>query len=363
VTQTSKKVGLVFGGRSVEHLVSVRSARTVADGLAAAGHEVVPLGIAQDGAWLRPSEARRALDGEVDAFPPTGEPIRKALSWLAEIELDVIFPIVHGTWGEDGALQGLAEMLDVAYVGPGVATSAVAMDKVLTKRVLESAGVDVVPWAAIRDEVPADLSEALPPGRTLADAFPLFVKPSVGGSSVGIRKVKDKEELKDALAFALRFWDEALIEESVVGRELEVAVLGYKDLVASRVGEIVPGKEFYDYEDKYVSDGAELHAPADLPEETEARIRDEAVRAFRSLGGHGMARVDFFLEDGGRLYLNEMNTLPGFTAISMYPRLWGISGKPLPELVDRLVGIAVERFEAHANLDAEVKSFVASLQG
>lgn len=355
-------VGLVFGGRSVEHLVSVQSARSVAEGLKQAGHEVIPLGIAEDGAFVPREKAEAALRGEVDALAPEGRPIPETLRHLLEAKVDVIFPIVHGTWGEDGTLQGLCEMLDLPYVGANVAASAIAMDKALTKKVLEAAGVPVVEYRLVtKAAFEADPEAALRP--LLELPFPLFLKPSVGGSSVGVRRVAKEEELREAMAFALSFHDVVLVERGVKGRELECSVLGFGALEASCIGEIVPGREFYDYEDKYISDGATLIAPAELDEGVTAELRALAVEAFAAIGGDGMARVDFFLEEGPRggertLYVNEINTLPGFTRISMYPRLWGLSGRPLPALVDRLVQLATERHAARRRFDAAIRGFV-----
>ncbi|MGH9379337.1 MAG: D-alanine--D-alanine ligase family protein [Thermoanaerobaculia bacterium] len=355
------RVGLVFGGRSVEHKVSIVSARTVAKGLVEARHEVVPLGVAEDGGWVDPAVAERALAGDLDVLESVGGPVAPTLSHLLAAEIDVVFPIIHGTWGEDGTLQGLCEMLDLPYVGPGVTASAVAMDKLLCKRVLAFAGVPVVPfepisaasWSADREAALARC-ERLP--------LPLFVKPSVGGSSVGIRKVPSRACLESSIDFAFGFDDTVLVEQGIEGRELECSVLGDETLEASCVGEIVPGHDFYDYADKYLEDTARLVAPADLPPETEAHIRELAVRAFEAIGGWGMARVDFLLSDAGDLYLNELNTLPGFTAISMYPRLWSLSGLPLPNLVDRLVSIALARHACRIALDRSIKEFLASLQ-
>jgi D-alanine-D-alanine ligase len=353
------RVGLVFGGRSVEHRVSVMSARTVAQALADAGHEVVPLGIAPDGAWAGREAGRAVLAGAADALEPAGVPVAPTLARLVEDPPEVVFPLVHGTWGEDGTLQGLCEMLDLPYVGAGVTASALAMDKLAAKRVLQAAGIPVVEYAgahrALFEEAPACLLEALPDHRG-----PFFVKPSVGGSSVGVRRVEERAGLGEAVRFAFRFDDAVLVERGVVGRELECAVLGLDRLAASAVGEIVPGREFYDYEDKYLSDAARLIAPAELPEGVADEVRDLAVRAFRALGGSGMARVDFLLEDRTP-YVNEINTLPGFTRISMYPRLWDLSGVPLPRLVDRLVEIAVDRHRGRRRLDAGIKEFLAGL--
>lgn len=353
-------VGVIFGGRSVEHQVSIVSARTVARGLAEAGHQVTPLGIAQDGCWVSPSAASEVLRGDTRAIEALELPVAPTLRHLVAAGVEVLFPIVHGTWGEDGTLQGLCEMLDVPYVGANVTTSALAMDKLLSKRQLAAAGVPVVEFEsagrAAFERDPAPLlarCERLP--------LPLFVKPSVGGSSVGVRKVERREDLAEAVAFALRFDDAVLVERGVRGRELECAVLGYGDLEASAVGEIVPGREFYDYADKYLEDNARLLAPAELPQAVAERVRRLAVEAFAALGGSGMARVDFLLEGEDGLFVNEINTLPGFTAISMYPRLWDLSGLPLPKLVDRLVQIALERHRDRRRLDEGIKQWLAEL--
>jgi D-alanine-D-alanine ligase len=360
-TMTRQRVAVVFGGRSVEHEVSVTSARTVARGLAAAGHEVVPIGIGPDGGWVEEAASRAALDGERRALPAAGRPVVETLDVLLGSGCTVVFPIVHGTWGEDGTLQGLCEMLDLPYVGAGVGASAVAMDKLLCKRVLSAAGVPVVDFVGgSREEVDEDEAGFLARAGELP--FPLFVKPSVGGSSVGVQRVERPDGLAEAVRVALRFDDHVLVERGVRGRELECSVLGERPLLASAVGEIVPGREFYDYEDKYLSDAARLIAPADLPEELAARVRATSVEAFAAIGGSGMARVDFLLEGEDGLYVNEINTIPGFTRISMYPRLWELSGVPLGELVDRLVAAALARHRRRRGLDAGIKEFLADLE-
>jgi D-alanine-D-alanine ligase len=355
-------VGLIFGGRSVEHQVSITSARTVARGLAEAGHRVIPLGVAQDGCWISTQEAAAVLEGG-RAIEPVGAPVAPTLVHLTGSGAEALFPIVHGTWGEDGTLQGLCEMLDLPYVGPGVTASALAMDKVLAKRVMAAAGVPVVDYeATTRADFEADPRaflarlERLPP--------PLFVKPSVGGSSVGVKRIDSRSCQETSIRFALQFDDAVLVERGVIGRELECAVLGYGALQASVIGEIVPGNDFYDYADKYLEDKAKLIAPAELPAAVTARLQDLAVRAFAAIGGAGMARVDFlYEEEAGEagLYVNEINTLPGFTSISMYPRLWALSGLPLAQLVDRLVQIAVDRHRDRHRLDRGIKEWLAEL--
>lgn len=356
------RVGLIFGGRSVEHKVSVASARTVGRGLQEAGHTVVPLGIATDGCWTDTASAVSALHGEADSLPPRGTDVLRSLRPLLEAEADVFFPIVHGTWGEDGTLQGLLEMLDVPYTGAGVTASAIAMDKVFCKQLLEAQGLPVVEYEVVTGaEFERDPKAAVE--RLARLPAPLFVKPSVGGSSVGVSKVEDRRGLCAALAGALRFDERLLIERGVQGKELECAVLGYRPLEASPIGEIIPGKSFYDYADKYLEDGAQLIMPAPLEEEVSERLRSMATAAFGAVGGWGMARVDFLLEEDGRPYVNEINTLPGFTDISMYPKLWELAGVPLPELVDRLVRIARERHADRRKLDEGIKNWIAEVSG
>jgi D-alanine-D-alanine ligase len=352
-------VGVVFGGRSVEHQVSIRSARTVVKGLRAAGHTVTPLGIAEDGCWIDGEASEAVIGGVSHEIPPVGVPVAPTLRHLLAAGVEVVFPILHGTWGEDGTFQGLCEMLDLAYVGCGVTASALAMDKVIAKRQLAAAGVPVVDFEAVsrRDFEAAPAAFLARCGRL---PLPIFVKPSNGGSSVGVRKVARLEDLEAAVRFALRFDDAALVERGIQGRELECAVLGYREIAASGVGEIVPGNDFYDYADKYLQDTAGLIAPAELPEGVAERLRGIAVAAFAAVGGAGLARVDFLLE-GDDLYVNELNTLPGFTSISMYPHLWSLAGVPLPRLVDRLVSIALERHAERRRLDEGIKDFLAGL--
>ncbi|HEY4221540.1 MAG TPA: D-alanine--D-alanine ligase family protein [Myxococcota bacterium] len=355
------RVGLVFGGRSVEHVVSVRSARTVLEGLRAAGHEVVPLAVDENGAWTPPDVGARVFAGTDKAVPVSRENARASLRHLSDAQVECVFPIVHGTYGEDGTLQGLFEMLDLPYVGCGVLASSVAMDKLQSKRLFAAAGLPVVPYFAVTRAAFASSPEAALTG---ADAFGAtsFVKPAVGGSSVGCQKVKARADLAAAVRFALQFDDVVLVEKCVTAREIEVAVLGHAGaLRASAIGEIVPGNDFYDYEDKYLKDDAKLLAPAPIDDAAAAQIRALGVRAMESIGGSGLARVDFFLA-GTELYLNEINTLPGFTSVSMYPRLWGLAGVPLPELVDTLVQIGVARHASKQRLDESLRAFVDSVK-
>jgi D-alanine-D-alanine ligase len=353
-------VGVVFGGRSVEHQVSIASARTVARGLREAGHQVTPLGIAQDGCWIDRAAAAAVLASDQRAIPPLGVPVAPTLAALLTSGVEVVFPIVHGSWGEDGTLQGLCEMLDLPYVGPGVTASAVAIDKLFTKQLLAAAGVPVLPCEAItRAEFESDPRAFLERLERLP--LPLFVKPRNGGSSVGVKRLDHRACAETSVRFALRFDDAVLVERGITGRELECAVLGYEQIEASAVGEIVPGNQFYDYADKYLQDTARLIAPAGLPQATADRIRALAIAAFKALGGAGLARVDFLLEGDDSLFVNELNTLPGFTAISMYPRLWDLAGVPLPQLTDRLVTMALARHQDRRRLDEAIKSWLGEL--
>lgn len=358
------RVGVVFGGRSVEHRVSLRSARTVCEGLTAAGHEVRPIYLDERGCCADIDVSTRVLADQTPWRAESGRP-GDHLHHLTRAALDAVFPIVHGTYGEDGKLQGLLEMLDLPYVGCDTASSAVAMDKVLSKRMFQAAGIPVVPWVS--------LDRASFSARGLADAepfvdatpFPLFVKPAVGGSSVGCVKVKSRDALRDAVAFALRFDTACLIERGVSAREVEIAVLGAtaSTMEASVPGEIVPGGDFYDYADKYLKDDAKLLAPAPVDDATVTALKAAAIAAMGAIGGAGLSRVDFFLCADGSYFLNEINTLPGFTSVSMYPRLWGLSGVPLPQLCDRLVRLAIERHADTSRTDAALRAFVANPTG
>jgi D-alanine-D-alanine ligase len=328
---------VVFGGRSAEHEVSCVTAACVIAAVDRARYDVVPVGVTPDGHWVRAEEAEGALVAEgppIDPFDVLAGPTTVAL------------PLLHGPFGEDGTAQGLFEMVGVPYVGCGVLASALAMDKAMAKEVLDRAGLPVARALTVRGPTHA-------PG--LADridaelGWPVFVKPANLGSSIGISKVHDRNELGDALTLADGFDEWIVIEEMVSGQEVECAVLGNLDPSASVMGEIVPSHEFYDFDDKYGEQGAELMVPADVPVDVSDEARAIAVRAFEALRCEGMARVDFFYDRGGRgLVINEVNTIPGFTPISMYPRLWESSGVPYVELIDRLVMLALDRHRRRA---------------
>jgi len=334
---------------------------TVIGALDGERYEVVPIAITKQGRWRTGLESLRLLESaqrDLQPIPDYGlevtmpaDPTRGGLVALtsgADVQpIDVVFPVLHGTYGEDGTVQGLLEMAGLPYVGAGVLASATGMDKAAMKALFRDAGLPVCRMLVVRpgtESVDA-LTERI--GRELG--YPCFVKPANLGSSVGITKVSEPAGLAAALAEAAAFDPKVVIEESIVARELECGVIGNEDPEASVVGELVPSREFYDYSDKYVESGARTVIPADIPAATAAEVRALAVAAFKAIDCSGLGRVDFFLEAGtGRVLLNEINTLPGFTASSMFPRLWEASGLPLPALIDRLIALALERHAAQA---------------
>ena len=310
-------VAVIYGGRSGEHEISIRSAKAIMAGLDRERYDVVDYFIDEAGKW-------------------SPEPILPVPS--AQPEIDVVFPVLHGTFGEDGTVQGLLELADLAYVGAGVMASAVSMDKEMMKRICIERSLPVVEYVALgRNDLDAEAIAKL-------FAFPVFVKPANLGSSVGISKVHTQAELEPALRLAAEYDRKIIVERSIEGRELECAVLGNDDPKASLPCEILPSREFYDYDDKYLLDKAQTKLPADLPPDTTARLRRLAVECYRAVECEGMARVDFLLESAtGKLYLNEINTIPGFTSISMYPKMWEQSGISFSALLDRLIELALER--------------------
>jgi D-alanine-D-alanine ligase len=354
------RVLLLYGGRSAEHDVSRVSAVAAAQALDPTRYEVVPVGITRDGRWLIGGRAQAAIaagpatlptafDVEGDEVSPVGI---GATTTTAGLDVDVVLPLIHGPYGEDGTVQGLLELADVPYVGSGVVGSAVGMDKVMMKRAFAACGLPIARSVEFREShAGVELIEGIE--RELG--YPCFVKPSNMGSSVGVSKVHDRNELRRAIDLALSYDEWALAEEAIDGREIEVGVLGDDPPVASEAGEIIPGDDFYTYADKYESGTAELLAPAPLTDEQRATVRALAVRAFEACRCEAMARVDFFLEERGRdggpgrgFVVNEVNTIPGFTPISMFPRLWALSGVAYPKLLDRLVELALERHTRRA---------------
>jgi D-alanine-D-alanine ligase len=341
---------VLYGGQSAEHEVSCVTAAHVLAAIDPARYRVTPIGISTAGEWSLGEAAQAALAAGPGALPSRLDTTGPSVSVTDVIaagtdedldEITVVLPLLHGPMGEDGTVQGLLELTDAAFVGSGVLGSALAMDKAMAKQVLGAKGIPQTRYRALRD---AELTPGTP--AALADelGLPCFVKPSNMGSSVGVTKAHDVEQLRDAIDHALTYDEWVVAEEAVDGREIEVAVLGGSDPVASGAGEIIPGDEFYSYEDKYVTDGAQLLVPAPLSAADTERVRALAVEVFTTLRCDGLARVDFFFEEGGRGFLcNETNTMPGFTPISMFPKLWQAAGMTYPELIDRLVELAIER--------------------
>jgi D-alanine-D-alanine ligase len=383
VLMNKLKVGILFGGRSGEHEISLLSAASVLKAINKQKYDVVPIGITKDGRWLTDSHAERLLAGEKTSaesgsnlragdsqatpgavvlargeaviVPPVPQarglmPFESAASSGQKgIDVDVIFPVLHGTFGEDGTIQGLFELADIPYVGAGVLGSAAGMDKDVMKQLFASAGLTIVKHVTVlRSQWEKDKKKAI----KLVESklkYPVFVKPANLGSSVGISKAHDRKELGPAIEMAAGYDRKIVIEEGVGGkkhkaRELEVAILGNDEPKASTVGEIIPAAEFYDYNAKYIDEGSVPVIPARISKKQLKEVQGMAVRAFQSVDCSGLARVDFLMDPkNGKLYLNEINTMPGFTSISMYPKLWAASGLEYPDLIDRLIQLAMER--------------------
>ena len=357
------RVGILFGGRSGEHEVSLASAASVIRGLDPDKYEAVPIGISKEGHWLIGTAAQKMLPEVLKGgqrVTLTADPTDVALVRLdgsgGGQRIDVVFPVMHGTFGEDGTIQGLLDLAGLPFVGAGVLGSSIGMDKDVSKRLLQAAKIPVVPWITVYRHDWEQNPEQIQGAIELKFSYPVFVKPATLGSSVGMTKVHSRAELAPALNLAAEFATKILVEEAVTAREIEVSVLGNHDLKASIPGEIVPHREFYDYTAKYLEDGTQLLIPADLKPPQVQKIQKYAVDAFRCLELSGMARVDFFLEKpGGKIYLNEVNTIPGFTSISMYPKLWEASGIPFRELIDKLIELALEMHAEKARTKYQIE--------
>jgi len=346
------RIGILFGGRSGEHEVSLASAASVIRALDPEKYEAVPIGISKDGRWLVGTKAHTMLpeflkSGDRVSLPP--DPTAGALIPISQgsgrpsINVDVMFPVLHGTFGEDGTVQGLLELAGLPYVGAGVLASAVGMDKDVQKRLFEQAGLPIVPFLAIRRSEWERERKVVLRQIKKKFRFPLFIKPATLGSSVGMSRVKAANELPAAMDLAAEFALKIIVERGVTAREIEVSVLGNDDVRASIPGEIVPHREFYDYAAKYLEEGTRLVIPAVLTKKQAITFQEYAVRAFRAIEGTGMSRCDFFFErKTNKIFVNELNTIPGFTAISMYPKLWEASGLPYTKLIDRLIELALE---------------------
>lgn len=336
------KVVLLFGGRSAEHEVSILSARSVASAAPADRIAITPVCIAKDGRFVEPERSARILAGEETSA--AGDADFSFEIWSRTAAIDIVFPLIHGTGGEDGSLQGYLELLGLPYAGSSVTASAVGMDKVHMKQAFAAAKLPLVDYVALAEYDWKHERERV--SRAIANALrlPYFVKPANSGSSVGVTKVKNDNALAAAVEHALRFDEKVLIERGVDAREIEVAVLGNERPEASVPGEVVIGGDFYDYTDKYIDSRSSLVIPAKLAKDKSEELRRLAVAAFRAIGASGFARVDFFLERGtNRLYVNEINTIPGFTAISMYPKLWEATEMKYPRLIERMLQLGIER--------------------
>ncbi|MDH7490482.1 MAG: D-alanine--D-alanine ligase [Anaerolineae bacterium] len=353
------RVGVILGGRSGEHEVSLVSAQSVMNAMDKDKYEVIPVGITKEGRWIAGGDPVAALKGlpakDTHHTALLGDPTQRGLVPLdamqaveraTPVELDVVFPVLHGPYGEDGTVQGLLELANIPYVGAGVLGSALGMDKAAMKDVFKAHGLPIVQYRVykrleldrnqkrVEDEIERELG------------YPCFVKPANLGSSVGVSKVHDRAELGPALLLAASYDRKIVVEQGINAREIECSVLGNDEPEASVLGEIIPCNEFYDYNAKYIDGRSELVIPAPLPDDLAQRIRQLAIQAFLAVDCAGMARVDFLLDrDTLDVYVNEVNTIPGFTAISMYPKLWEASGLPYPALIDRLIELALERHE------------------
>ena len=345
------KLGVIFGGMSTENEVSVASATSILNNLDREKYEIYPIYIGKNGVWYEYEEM-----GEKREFGQSVKQDKKIPDVMQYLKnLDVLFPVLHGLYGEDGTIQGLFELLNVPYVGCKVLASSVGMDKVYTKIVFEKAGLEQAKYVYVRKYkdnyiyVDSQFNEKVMSLDEVAEIvqqkleYPMFIKPSNSGSSVGINKAKNKEELEKNIEFAAQFDNKILIEEGIVGQEVECAVLGNEEVIASCVGEIRAADEFYSYDAKYKNEASKTDIPADLPEEVAEKIRKQAIKAFKAIDGKGLSRVDFFVEkDTKKVYINEINTLPGFTNISMYPKLFEASGISYKELLSKLIDLARE---------------------
>jgi len=350
-------VCILFGGISPEHAVSLRSAESVLNNIDHNKYNVFPVGITREGKWIYFSGTDYSLlpagtwmdnDGNCPAAisPVRGQGLlRFTEEGVRSQKIDVVFPVLHGENGEDGAMQGLLQMAGIPYVGPHVSASAVAMDKTLTKLVVDKAGVPQAAWELVRSSELKGKMEVILAALEQRFDYPMFVKPAGTGSSVGVSKATDREALEKALLSAGKFDGKILVEEFIHGREIEVAVMGNENPVASICGEIDSGADFYDYDAKYITDTSTAYVPARIPADVQEQIRAEAIKVYKAIGCHGLSRVDFFATYAeNRVVFNEINTLPGFTSISMYPKLFAASGVTYSQLIDNLLALALEAF-------------------
>jgi len=356
------KIGVLFGGKSAEHEVSLQSARNVINGLDKSKYEVIPIGISKEGKWLLSNTSNYLLNTNNPKLIKLNKSNKEislyaqgqgALSTLNDStnkqKIDVIFPVLHGPFGEDGSMQGLLKLAGVPFVGAGVLGSAVGMDKDVMKRLFRDAGIPIGKFITLKSGDKINFNRIK---KELG--LPLFIKPVNMGSSVGINKVRNEKEFKKAIKEAFKFDLKVIIEEFIKGREIECAVLGNTHPIASIPGEIIANQEFYSYDAKYINDGYVIEIPAKIDKKTTKKVQELAVKVFKTLECVGMGRVDSFVKKNGEVIVNEINTIPGFTDISMYPKLWEASGVPQTKLLDRLIELAIERFDKEKKLKTTV---------
>ncbi len=358
------KIGVLFGGKSAEHEVSLRSAENVCNALDKNKYEVVPIGIDKTGKWILGNSSIKLLDktnpkmyklnsvnsDSVALVPEVGGLISNLSNTNSKDSIDVVFPVLHGPFGEDGTVQGLLKLANIPFVGASILGSAVGMDKDVMKRLLRDAGIPIGKFITVRFGEKLSFEKAK---KTLG--MPLFIKPANMGSSVGVSKVRNENEFKKAASEAFKFDTKIIIEEFINGREIECAVLGNDKPIASIPGEIIANQEFYSYDAKYIDEGSVAVIPAKISKREAKQIQDLSVKTFKTLSCEGLGRVDSFLTKSGKVYVNEINTIPGFTSISMYPKLWEASGLPLSKLLDRLIDLAIERFDKEKKLKTTVE--------
>lgn len=360
------QLGVIFGGRSGEHEVSLMSAHSAIEALDKSKYEVIQIGITREGKWLSGLDVLAALESgqtnQLDSVTVLAEPGLNSVFRITEnqvleilAKVDIVFPILHGTYGEDGSLQGLLELADIPYIGAGVLASSVAMDKGLFKAVMQANWIPTADYTILLSSlIRQNMEQAISQAEAVSP-YPLFTKPANLGSSVGISKCVNHSDLIEGLIDAAQYDRRVLVERGLDAREIEVSILGNEKPEASMPGEIVPCEDFYSYSAKYIKEGSELLIPAPIDPETAEEARRMAIKAYEAIDGAGMARADFLLDrKSEKLYLNEINTIPGFTKISMYPKLWSASGIPYSELMDRLVDLALER---HAQKKQLVRTY------
>lgn len=354
------RVGILFGGKSTEHEVSLQSAKSIVEAIDKEKYDVVLIGIDKTGRWMLQDKAQYLLNADNPKLIALNKQNQKevvltssgtssslvSLGDRSQTLVDVVFPVLHGPMGEDGTVQGLLKLMNIPFVGASVLGSAIGMDKDVMKRLLRDAGVPIAKFITVRRNQALSYDEIISRLGT-----PVFVKPANAGSSVGVSKVRNKVEFEKAIDGAFQFDSKVLIEESIIGREIECSVLGNENSIASVPGEVIPTHEFYSYEAKYIDEnGAKLKIPAEISNSVVKRVQEIAIRAFKILECEGMARVDCFVKEDGGVLVNEINTIPGFTKISMYPKLWEASGISYPELIDRLIQLALERHMNEKNI-------------